>query len=91
MGERLLLQQLTHGIILAGGSARFSTEMAQVMANEVWDELKALGTDAFPCMVQRDDLRFVYQWDEHPPVLTVMLWDEEMWRDMARIELPAGE
>lgn len=83
------MEELTRGIIFAGGSARFDEARARAMAEDVWRELREIGTEAFPCMVDREeDLRFIYQWDEEPPVLTVMRWDEVMWRDLARVEVP---
>lgn len=86
--EERFLKELSTGILFAGGTARFSAEQGEALAREVWAALKALGTDAFPSMVELEELRFVYQWDESPQVITIMVWDEFMWRDMARIELP---
>lgn len=88
--EERFLKALTKGILFAGGTVKFHEENAAALAREVWRELKAIGTDSFPCMVEREEIRFIYQWDETPRVLTVMVWDETMWRDMARIEVPAG-
>lgn len=85
-GERFL-QQLGKAIVTAGGSTRFSEAGALELARDVWAELAAAGPDAYPNFVQRDDLRFVCQWDERPPALTVMVWDDSMWRDVDRIEL----
>jgi hypothetical protein len=82
------LDELSAGIITAGGTSRFSEQAAQELAGLVWLELKEMGEGAFPCLVEREELRFIYQWDETPAVLTVMLWDDQMWRDMARIEVP---
>lgn len=86
--EERFLRELTKGIVFAGAS-RYSDESARTLAVKVWRELQAMGTDAFPCMVEEEELRFIYQWDEVPPVLTVMIWDDVMWRDMARVEVPA--
>lgn len=81
------LQELAKGIIFAGGTTRFSEESALMLARGVWDQLQELGTDTFPSMVELEELRFVYQWDESPALVTVMVWDDVMWRDMARIEV----
>jgi hypothetical protein len=80
--------ELAGGIITAGGTARFDEAGARALAEKAWQELQAVGTDAYPCLVELEGLRFVYQWDEVPPVLTVMLWDDQMWRDMARVVVP---
>jgi hypothetical protein len=83
------LNELARGIVFAAPSS-YSEESARALAEEVWQKLQEMGTDAFPCMVEvGDDLRFIYQWDENPPVVTVMLWDDVMWRDMARVVVPA--
>lgn len=83
------LNELAKGIVFAAAS-EYSTESARRLAEEVWQQLKEMGTDAFPCMVEvGEELRFIYQWDEEPPVVTVMVWDEVMWRDMARVDVPA--
>lgn len=93
MLERFL-RELAEGIIFAGGTALYNEENALALAGEVWGKLKAssLGDlDAYPCMaeVAQDEMRFVYQWDEEPRLITVMVWDEVMWRDMARVQVPA--
>lgn len=88
--EERFIQELAKGVLFAGGTARYNEESALALSREAWRQLKEIGTDAFPCMVELEELRFIYQWDEHPPVLTVMVWDDVMWRDMARVEVPAG-
>ncbi|MEW8977669.1 MAG: hypothetical protein AB2385_04615 [Symbiobacterium sp.] len=87
VSETGFLQQLAQAIRYAGGAA-YEGERALALARTVWAELRDAGPDDFPHMVQHDDLRFVCQWDEQPPLMTVMLWDGEMWRDMARLVLP---
>lgn len=88
--EERFLKALAKGIIFAGGTVKFHEENAIDLARKVWRELKEIGTDSFPCMVEQEEIRFIYQWDEYPRVLTVMVWDDTMWRDMERIEVPAG-
>ncbi|MFZ5818154.1 MAG: hypothetical protein ACOY93_23120 [Bacillota bacterium] len=86
--EERFLAELAGGIIFAGGSARFTQQSGLALAREVWAELRRMGTDTYPAMLEREELRFVYQWDESPQVITVMLWDDVMWQDMARVEIP---
>lgn len=86
-GEAGFLGRLAEAIRAAGGAA-YAGESAAELARTVWAELGGAGPDDFPHLVQYDDLRFVCQWDEQPPLMTVMLWDGEMWRDMARLALP---
>lgn len=83
----MFLTQLADGIQQAKGD-QFPVAEAERMATQVWAELLEIGLDAFPCMVERSGLRFVYQWDETPPVLTVMLWNDTHWQDMARVVVP---
>lgn len=85
--EAKFLNDLAEGITIATGG-RYTQAGAVALAGSVWQRLKEIGTDAFPCMLEEAGLRFVYQWDEAPQILTVMLWDEVMWRDMVRIEVP---
>lgn len=88
--EERFLAQLADGIIHAGGLARFG-DRAHDLAREVWADLKATAPEeAYPGILEREELRFVCQWDEEPPVVTVMLWDDVMWRDVARIVLPGA-
>lgn len=83
------LNELAKGIVFAAAS-EYNEESARALAEEAWRQLKEIGTDSFPCMIEvGEELRFIYQWDEEPPVVTVMLWDEVMWRDMARVVVPA--
>jgi hypothetical protein len=86
--EERFFQELATGIITAGGD-RFDAPTAAALAHQAWAELLQIGTDAFPCLwAYSDDLRFIYQWDEDPPMLVILLWDDEMWRDMVRIRVP---
>jgi hypothetical protein len=80
--------ELAAGIIVAGGTSRFDEARARDLAERVLKRLQELGPYAFPSLLDEADLRFVYQWDESPPLLTVMLWDEQMWRDMVRMPVP---
>lgn len=86
-GEERFLARLAEAIRAARG-ADYEGERARELARTVWDQLGGAGPDDFPHMAQYDDLRFVIQWDEQPPVMFVMLWDGAMWRDMARLVLP---
>lgn len=83
----MFFSDLADGIMQAKGD-QFPRSEAEAMAKEVWAELLELGLDAFPCMVEKADLRFVYQWDETPPVLTVMVWNDIHWQDLARVVVP---
>lgn len=82
------LDQLAEGIIFSGGTARFDPEKARALAGKVLAKLYEIGPFAFPSLLDEDGLRFVYQWDENPPLMTVMLWDDQMWRDMVRVAVP---
>ncbi|HWI65569.1 MAG TPA: hypothetical protein VNT75_27390 [Symbiobacteriaceae bacterium] len=86
--EETFLAELTDGIIFSGGTARFDQAKARALAEKVLARLYEIGPFAFPSLLDEEGLRFVYQWDEHPPLMTVMLWDDQMWRDMARIPVP---
>lgn len=87
--EERFLNELAVGIVHAGGAYQDDQDRALALARKAWAQLKEIGTDAFPCMVELEEMRFVYQWDETPPLITVMLWDDQLWRDMYRIEVPA--
>lgn len=82
------LGQLTEGIRFGGGTARFDQPKARALAEKVLARLYEIGPFAYPSLLDEDGLRFVYQWDEEPAVMTVMLWDDRMWQDMARIAVP---
>lgn len=89
MGEvEQFVEQLAHGIIESGGTALFSPDRARCLADKVLLKLRELGPFAYPSLLDEDGLRFVYQWDEKPPLMTIMLWDDHMWRDMQRIPVP---
>ncbi|MDF2627471.1 MAG: hypothetical protein K0R39_1302 [Symbiobacteriaceae bacterium] len=90
MGEtEQFLQQLAEGIIYSGGTARFTQPRARAMADQVLAKLYEIGPFAYPSLLDEEGLRFVYQWDENPPVITIMLWNDVLWQDMARIPVPA--
>lgn len=82
------LDDLTEGIIVSGGTAVFDRPKARALAEKVLAKLYEIGPFAYPSLLDEEGLRFVYQWDESPPLMTLMLWDEQMWRDMARIPVP---
>lgn len=83
------LDRLAHGIIESGGSSVFDEAKARRLADKVLLKLRELGPFAYPSLLDEDGLRFVYQWDENPPLMTVMLWvDDRMWQDMKRIPVP---
>jgi hypothetical protein len=88
VSEERFLQELAQKIIDAGGSNRFDPAKARATAAEVLRLLREIGADAYPSLLDTDDLRFVYQWDQEPPVLTIMWWDDTMWRDMVRMPVP---
>ncbi|MDB4896474.1 MAG: hypothetical protein JWN15_2736 [Firmicutes bacterium] len=82
------LADLTIGVIESGGTSKFDQQKARTLAEKVLDKLYEIGPFAYPSLLDEDGLRFVYQWDEHPPLLTVMLWNDILWQDMARIRVP---
>lgn len=88
-GTEAFYDDLAEGIIAAGGAYHEDKETARQMADEVWQALNEIGIDAFPCMVELYGLRYVYQWDINPASIVVMVWEEEMWQNMALIEVPA--
>jgi len=85
--EAGFLRQLAEAIRHHGGPA-YDAQRARSLAEAVWRDLGSRAPDDFPHLVQEGDLRFVCQWDEQPPIMTVMVWDGEMWRDMERLLLP---
>ncbi len=87
-GIERFYQNLGEGIIAAGGAFHEDKVTARRLADEAWRALQEIGTDDFPCMVELHDIRFVYQWDMEPPVVVVMAWDEQMWRNTSIIEVP---
>jgi hypothetical protein len=86
----MFLTQLSEAIRQAKGD-QYPMEAAEALAAQVWKDLLEMGMDAFPCMVEREEIRFVYQWDETPPILTVMLWNDVNWQDIARVVVPMSE
>lgn len=86
--EQQFLAELAGGIIHSGGTALFPEEKAKALAGKVLERLREIGPFAYPSLLDEDGLRFVYQWDENPPLLTIMLWNERLWQDMARIPVP---
>lgn len=77
----------------SGGSEQtrpLTLEEAMPHAEQVWAKLKAIGSDEFPCMTRHLGIQFVFQWDEYPPLLTVMIWVDKMWQDVRRIAVPKG-
>lgn len=86
--EQRFLADLAVGIVHAGGPVIFHEEKARTMAAKVLDRMREIGPFAYPSLLDEDGLRFVYQWDENPPLVTVMLWNEYMWQDMSRVPVP---
>jgi hypothetical protein len=82
------LDQLAYGIMESGGTAVFDESKARRLAEKVLVKLRELGPFAYPSLLDEDGLRFVYQWDEQPPVMTIMLWNDVLWQDMQRIPVP---
>lgn len=85
------MEELARGVIAAGAAREDDIEGARALAAEAWKELKRIGDDAYPCMLDMHGVRYVYQWDENPPVIAVMLWDDQMWRNMAMVTVPEVE
>lgn len=89
MGEReQFLGELAAAIIRSGGTAVFDEPKAAQLAAKVLERLYEIGPFAYPSLLDEEGLRFVYQWDENPPLITVMLWVERMWQDMERVPVP---
>lgn len=89
MGEtEQFLQRLAEGIVYGGGTARFDQPKARALAERVLAKLYEIGPFAYPSLLDEEGLRFVYQWDENPPVITIMLWNDVLWQDMAQIAVP---
>ena len=89
MGEtEQFLERLAEAIILSGGTARFDQPKAVDLAARVLAKLYEIGPFAYPSLLDEEGLRFVYQWDENPPVITIMLWNDVLWQDMARVAVP---
>lgn len=87
-GEQFFAE-LARAVIMAG-NGRYDSEQALTLAQEAWAELRRIGEDSYPCMVEYPEtLRFVYQWDEVPPMVIVMFWNDRMWQDVARVQVPA--
>lgn len=86
--EERFLADLAQGVVQAGGARQWEPEAAMQFAREVLVALRGTERQAYPHLVELDGLRFVYQWDQRPPLLTIMHWDDIMWRDMARLSVP---
>jgi len=86
--KETFLEQLAEGIMFSGGTDRFDAAKAGALAENVLAKLYEVGPFAYPSLLDEEGLRFVYQWDEDPPLMTVMLWDGFMWRDMIRVPVP---
>lgn len=82
------LEDLARGVIAAGGAPEDDPDLARARAREAWAELQRLGPDAYPCMVELHGIRYVYLWEVSPPTIAVMVWDDQMWRDMAHVPVP---
>lgn len=85
------IDELARGVIAAGAAREDDLPRARTLASEAWAELKRIGSDAYPCMLDMHGVRYVYQWDESPPVIAVMFWDDQMWRNMAMVTVPEVE
>jgi hypothetical protein len=82
------LTDLSRGIIESAGSLVFDEAKARALAEKVLAALYEIGPFAYPSLLDEEELRFVYQWDENPPLVHVMWWNERMWQDMARVPVP---
>jgi hypothetical protein len=83
------LGELAQGIIESAGTAVFDEAGARALAEKVLAKLYEIGPFAFPSLLDEAGLRFVYQWDQDPALMTIMWWNDYMWQDMARIPVPA--
>ncbi len=90
IAETEFLQHLATAIVKAGGAAESDPEGALDLARQALAQLKEMGAYAYPNLFEIGELRFVYQWDDTPPQVVVMVWDDRMWRDIARVEMPPG-
>lgn len=86
--EKRFLADLATGIIEAGGTSVFDEEASLTLARKVLGKMREIGPFAYPSLLDEAGLRFVYQWDENPPLVVVMLWDDRMWRNMAYVPVP---
>ena len=88
--EQSFLRNLAGAIIEAGGAWQHDPENAMALASQTADELRKMGPFCYPNLIELGEIRFVYQWDETPPIVVVMVWDDHMWRDIAKVEVPDG-
>lgn len=86
--EERFLADLAAAIIRAGGTRMFTPEKAAGLAARVLQRMREIGPFAYPSLMDEEELRFVYQWDEQPPVLVIMYWNDVMWQDMERVVVP---
>ena len=82
------MEQLAQGIKRAGGAREWDDAKASALAAEALAKLRAMGPFVYPNLFEIGELRFVYQWDENPAVLIIMIWDDHMWQDVVHVELP---
>jgi len=86
--EEQFLADLARAITRAGGPRDFPPAAAHALAKRVLQRMREIGPYAYPSLVDAGGLRFVYQWDEVPPVVVVMYWNDEFWQDMERVVVP---
>jgi len=86
--EKRFLADLAAAIIRAGGTSMFTPEKAAALAATVLRRMREIGPFAYPSLMDEEGLRFVYQWDEAPPVVVIMYWNDVMWQDMERVVVP---
>lgn len=86
--EEAFLANLAAAIIRAGGTRQFTPAKAEALAARVLQRMREIGAFAYPSLMDEGGLRFVYQWDENPPVVVIMYWNDVMWQDMERVAVP---
>lgn len=88
--EARFLGELAKGIMEAGGVRHYEEQAARQFAQAALDDMRRIGRWAYPNLFEISELRFVYQWDEDPMVVVIMVWDDHMWRNIAKVQVPPG-
>jgi len=88
--DTTFLQQLADAVVKAGGAPESDRGAALAVARQALANIREMGAYAYPNLFEIGELRFVYQWDDDPAFVVVLVWDDRMWRDIARVEVPAG-
>lgn len=88
--ETEFLEHLAVAVVKAGGAAESDSTRALDLARQALAQLRAMGAYAYPNLFEIGEMRFVYQWDDSPQQVVIMVWDDHMWRDIARVAMPPG-